>query len=399
MFWVGIDVSKDSHSIAFLGASGELLRDVFEVSNDSAGFGLLEVASRSLSASPSDFLFCMESTGRYWKNLHRFLVSKGFPVCVVNPSRVAAFRRASDARNAKTDTADALAIARFACAFDLVAPSAPDREGLKRLTRFRASLVKERTQLKNRLAASVSEVFPALPALLGGTSSASFAAVVSAYPTSELLASADPCELFCILSTASRGRYKRDKVPALIAAAKENCGSCDPCLVFEFQQLVQMITFYSDKISAVDREIAELSACPERVLLSSIPGIGVYGAAVILAETGDPSRFPAAKSLMAFAGMDATVVQSGHYVGKDAHMTKRGSSYLRYILMMCADAARRSDPYFGDYYKALRERGKHHYVAVSACARKLCGVILAVLREQRPYERREPVSSRKPSAV
>ena len=57
-------------------------------------------------------------------------------------------------------------------------------------------------------------------------------------------------------------------------------------------------------------------------------------------------------------------------------------------LMTAADKARMNDPYFGDYYDSLKARGKHHYVAVSGCARKLCGVILAVLRERRPYEPR-----------
>ena len=77
-------------------------------------------------------------------------------------------------------------------------------------------------------------------------------------------------------------------------------------------------------------------------------------------------------------------------------MSKRGSAHLRRILMLCADAARRSDDYFRVYYDSLRARDKHHYVAVSAVARKLCGVILAVLRERRPYECREPIQSTKP---
>ena len=80
-------------------------------------------------------------------------------------------------------------------------------------------------------------------------------------------------------------------------------------------------------------------------------------------------------------------------------MSKRGSSYLRFALMLSADAARKADPYFGDYYDALRARGKHHYVAVSGLARKLCGVILAVMKERRPYERRPSVQSLGSSAA
>ena len=75
-------------------------------------------------------------------------------------------------------------------------------------------------------------------------------------------------------------------------------------------------------------------------------------------------------------------------------MSKRGPSSLRDALMTAADGARKHDPYFGDYYDSLVARGKHHYVAVSGCARKLCGVILAVLRERRPYEPRPSIQSR-----
>ena len=77
----------------------------------------------------------------------------------------------------------------------------------------------------------------------------------------------------------------------------------------------------------------------------------------------------------------------------EQHMSKRGSSYLREALMTAADGARRNDPYFGDYYDSLVARGKHHYVALSAVARKLCGVMLALLRDRREYEPRESVQS------
>ena len=96
---------------------------------------------------------------------------------------------------------------------------------------------------------------------------------------------------------------------------------------------------------------------------------------------------------MAYAGLDSSTCQSGKFKGDEQHMSKRGSAPLRNALMTAADKARMRDPYFGDYYGQMRSRGKHHYVAVSGCARKLCGVILAVLRERRPYERRPSIQS------
>ena len=147
------------------------------------------------------------------------------------------------------------------------------------------------------------------------------------------------------------------------------------------------------EIAALDAKIAEVVEGPMAELLQTIPGIGPVNAAVILAEVGDPSRFEEPSKLYAYAGIDASKSQSGKFDGTEQHMSKRGSSYLRYALMVSADKARMRDPYFGDYYDSLRARGKHHYVAVSGVARKLCGVILAVMKEQRPYESRPSVQS------
>lgn len=98
---------------------------------------------------------------------------------------------------------------------------------------------------------------------------------------------------------------------------------------------------------------------------------------------------------MAYAGMDSSKFQSGKFDGDGRRMSKRGSAPLRNALMTAADKARTNDPHFGGYYDSLKARGRHHYVAVSGCARKLCGVILAVLRERRPYEPRLSMQSQR----
>lgn len=129
------------------------------------------------------------------------------------------------------------------------------------------------------------------------------------------------------------------------------------------------------------------------VFTLALTGIGPVNAAVIAAELGDPGRFEDAKKVIAFAGIDASKVQSGAFEGTESRMSKRGSSYLRYALLMAADAARRFDPYYGDYYDSMRARGKHHYVALSGVARKLAGTVLAVWKAGRPYESRPSVQS------
>ena len=122
--------------------------------------------------------------------------------------------------------------------------------------------------------------------------------------------------------------------------------------------------------------------------ITSIPGIGpVYGA-VILAEIGNINRFPSGKQLVSYSGIDASVHESGEFAGTRSHISKRGSPYLRRAIWGAAFIASWSDPELSAYYQRLRARGKHHYVAVGAVARKLCYIIYAVLSENRPFEKR-----------
>lgn len=119
--------------------------------------------------------------------------------------------------------------------------------------------------------------------------------------------------------------------------------------------------------------------------LDTIPGIGPVFASVIVAEIGDISRFSEAPQIIAYAGMDVPANQSGGLTGTKKHMSKRGSPSLRWALLEAADKVRVWDPYFRDYYGKMIARGKHHYVALAATARKLVNVVSVILKEERPY--------------
>ena len=163
------------------------------------------------------------------------------------------------------------------------------------------------------------------------------------------------------------------------------------CLSFELRHAVALIAELDREVGELDAKISEVASRGPAALLRTVPGVGPTLAAVVAAEVGDPSRFASPSKLFAYAGLDATVSQSGTRAGTaGAHVSKRGSSYLRWALVQAADHARRRDPYFGDYYEAKRAQGKHHYVALIAVARKLCAVFLALMREGRPYEPAPP---------
>ena len=395
--YLGIDIAKHEHVLGSRYESGEQHGKAFAFGNDEKGFASLLERFRELGAAPEESLVVIESTGHYWMALWEFLVAHGYEVAIVNPVLTDAFRKADTLRKTKTDRVDAFLIAEYA-RFKNLGPtrvSPEGAEGLKQLTRYRHHLVGERTALKNRLTSVADRIFPELAGLFSDKHSATARAVLGEYGTAAKVAATDIRTLTKTVKSASRGRHGREKAVEVKEAAKKSVGAtfAAEALAFEAKHIADLVGHLDAEIAELDKEIARLLDPEVGALLQTIPGIGPVCAATIAAEIGDPDRFDGPGKLMAYAGMDSTKFQSGRLDGDEQHMSKRGSAPLRNALMTAADGARRFDPYFGDYYDSLRARGKHHYVAVSGCARKLCGVILAVLRERRPYEPRPSIQS------
>ena len=400
MHYIGIDIAKHVHTVAVREEDGSPHGKAVSFTNDEAGFKSLLERFRELDVDAEDCIVAMESTGHYWMAAYAFLAGHGYPVAVVNPVLTDAFRKADTVRKTKTDLIDAFLIAEFARFKRLGPASVPPEvsDGLKQLTRYRAHLVKERTMLKNKATAVCDRLFPELAGAVGGMQSATAKALMKEYAAPAVIAATDIRTLTKTVQKASRGRFGRDQAEDIKALAKQSIGVplAQEALAFELKHMVALVEHLDKEVASLDAEIARILEGSAAFVLQSIPGIGPVNASVIAAEVGAPENFEDPKKLIAFAGLDASKSQSGKLEGDKEHMSKRGSGYLRYALMNAADVARMHDPYFGDYYDALRARGKHHYVALSGVARKLAGVILAVWKEQRPYEPRPSIQSQKP---
>ncbi len=120
--------------------------------------------------------------------------------------------------------------------------------------------------------------------------------------------------------------------------------------------------------------------------ITSIPGVGAVTGAALLAEIGDIQRFEAPEKLVAYAGIDATVYQSGDFEASETHMSKRGSPFLRVAIWQAASMAAMYDPQLKQYYQRKKAEGKHHGTVIGAVARKLLIRIFIILKENRPYE-------------
>lgn len=108
--------------------------------------------------------------------------------------------------------------------------------------------------------------------------------------------------------------------------------------------------------------------------------------ATLLGEIPDISAFTNPRRFVAFAGLDASVRESGEFQSTRMHISKRGSPYLCRALWYCAEAAKRFDPHFHAFYQRKLHESKHPKVATVALMRKLMVTIYYIWRSGKPYD-------------
>ncbi len=163
----------------------------------------------------------------------------------------------------------------------------------------------------------------------------------------------------------------------------------------QLKKLIVQAKAVSD--SLVDEATAEQS--PEEQHVDSIPGFAPKLAAVVVHEIGNIHRFKNAASLVAFAGLDPRVKESGLNAHGRGRITKRGSPYLRCALYLAANIARQFDSELETYYAKKKAEGRHHTEALCIIARKLVYRIYAVWTEGRPYRRTASIPTTSLTAV
>ncbi len=389
MHYVGVDIAKRTHSAAVLDDEGLLVAEPFMFENSSQGFAFFLMKLGSIGADCNECAIAMESTGHYWFALLDFLIAHGFDPIVLNPIQTDAYRKVDSVRAAKTDLVDAVLIADLIRVKRFAPWNRSDElcDALKQLTRYRSTLVGQSTRIKNKTTAALDRVFPEYADIFTHPYGPTSKAVLEQCPTPQRVMRFGIHRLTRLIETASNGRCGRDYADMLMAAARTSVGAShsSDALALQIRLMIEQLDFLESQMKSLDDEIARiLDETPGR-WLTTIPGVGPTLAAQITGEIGNPHRFSSARKLVAYAGMDATVRQSGESE-EAGHMSKRGSAQLRYALVRAADGVRRLDPYFRDYYEKKIGEGAHYFCAVSGVARKLSGVVLALMREERAYE-------------
>lgn len=387
MYIVGIDIGKNHHEASIVSPEGKQIgRSLRFATTHKGADSLMSFIFKNIGNSPC--VFGMEATGHYWYPIYSFLKAKGYTICVINPIQSDSLRKMY-IRQTKNDSIDSFLIAEVIRFGQFGTTSMADENilAMRQLCRYRDSVISSRTEIKLRIGTIMEQIFPEYEKQFSSLWVSTSMGILEKYLTPENIENAPIDEFFEIIKDKSHNRLTKAKAISIKEAAADTFGIkiAQDAFSFQLKQLIDRMNFHDKQIEALDIEIMkyyEQFDC----YLHTIPGIGIIGAATILAEIGDISRFKNSSALVAFAGIDPTVRQSGEFNSTHNHMSKRGSPYLRHAIFLAATTCSFHNSPLNAYYKKKRDQGKHHLTATGAVARKLTTVIYAVLRDSKPYE-------------
>ena len=384
--FVGIDVSKDKFDACGI-TGGEVKLFQFSAAMDRKGFEKLK--GHLAAASVSSILIGMESTASYHVNLFSYLVCEGYKVLLINPLLISNYVK-MQLRKTKTDKKDAVVIAEFLLTNGdtLIQRATPSLiSDLRDLSRQRESLVDEMTALKIEIKRLLNITFPELEHMVG-IFTKSILKLLQQYPSAFALRDADLGQLSRMLIADSYGRKREAFAAELIKAAHSSISSKSPAKEMILKQKIALLLHLEDALQEITSMLIEMSRklMEEDInIMTSIRGIGDKTAANFLVEMGgDINQFERSGKIIAMAGLDPAVYQSGKHEGR-GRITKRGNRHLRRVIWMMTTRVIHYSDIFKAYYLKRRKEGLPYKMAVLATAHKLIRVVYAMLKQRTTF--------------
>ena len=374
MLYIGIDISKYKHDCIVINDAGVIVRNVFSFNNSRAGFDQFITMYRSLNPNEIKKIG-FEATGHYQDNFKVFLEQSNIQFMELNALLVHKFKNSQTLRGVKTDKTDAKLIASYLSTIEFkpYPKISYHMLALRCLCKRHFDLIGERAKYLIRITNFLDRTFPEFKEFIGNKlKSKTVMHILHHYGIPSKIANMNT-QSFDNLRRASHGRFSVVKFAALKELAKNTVGFSCPNDVFEINSLLRIYDSYEEEISKVENEITTLMS-KNKSHIPTIPGIGNVSAATMIAEIEDITRFSDPDKLLAFAGLDPRIYQSGNTDNK-GRMNKKGSVTLRRVLMNCAESSMIYIPSFYIYYKKKRDEGKPNRVALSHVARKLVRLI------------------------
>lgn len=375
MFHVGIDISKFKHD-CFIATNAGVKMSSFTFKNDHEGFQTLKSELESLGDS-TQIKIGFESTGHYGINLKSFLSNLGYTYLEFNPQLTSKFSRATSLRKTKTDKIDAKLIASMLGHFDYKSlhTSFYHENDLKELVRLRDYYLESRSKELVKLTNALDKVFPEFKPFFNNSFGKTPLYILKRYKTKDKIANLNNSH-YETLRKMSMGKFSYPKFSKLRYLAKTSIGVSSKIYELIIPMIIDNYYHLTNLIDQLDEQIIILYNQTDS-LIHTIPGIGIITAASIYAEIGNINRFTNSGQIIAYAGLDVSVSQSGLKEHR-GQIVRRGSALLRKKLFNYSFLSLRFIPQFHDYYHKKKSLGKHHKVVLTHLCRKLIRIIFHI---------------------
>lgn len=407
---VGIDVSADFSVVAILSPKGDIYRKPFRVNHDAESFKYLseqiKKVEKEFSAISPVF---MEATGIYHLSLFYFLLDNNINSFVINPL-VTNYNKNKNIRKVKNDKTDAISIAKIG-KYENVKVSTcldPNIYMLRNLCREYYNLIDSRSDLKKKLSNDLKITFPGYQNVFSDITGATSLAILKNYSTPQAILDAPKEKVIqCIIKCSRKGDLWARKIYNKLVKAAENAiliGIKSFTFSNKVKMYLNLLDTYTAEINTLLSQIKDIlegktmsKAFQDSVdLLTTIPGVGFVTAVTVACEIGDITRFKKSKQLTAFFGIDPSVNQSGKFNSTKNKISKRGTRIGRRALYATALASIRKtrnakpiNPILLEYYQD-NLNGKKKKVALVAIMHKLLKYIFSILKNNKPYQLRDP---------
>ena len=393
---LAFDVSKgSSHCQGFFSfgkPSGKPIKAAHSRSGIAAAEKISETLEEQAGARPK---VVMESTGVYSKPVVRWAESMGLEVFLISPLESAKVRK-SRVRPTKTDALDCAVIAEVAYTRNARRHTARSSlySQLYSLSRRRSAIIDRLVASKNQYRRNLDAVWPSFDKACDPYAGYAMFAVAK-YKRPDRLAKASEERLIRAMEKADlkTGPATKEAVAAkLIAYARDalsGCGQDDGEVDSLLSSLEDVIHDIRALGEATDRLVSLAKLLPHFAQIASIDGVGDVLAALLCAEIGEPSRFSCRNGIVAYAGLDPAILQSGRNDGLHCSITRKGNSFLRRCLYLAVEnmLISKADNAITRFYSKKKSSGLCHKAAATAACRKLLVTIWGMLRSGTLFER------------
>ena len=381
---ISFDVSKGESHVRAFESSSRALGKVFRIAHDNVGYAKVEEAYEMLKTKTGrEPSVVYEFTGVYALPLLSFFVDRGWKVYQISPLESAKMRKA-EVRPTKNDSLDTNTIAKVFYSRELRQFKAQDSvyDDLREMSRQYQYELEQSVVEKNRYHRYLDAVWPLFDEVIAYDSEASLAIVKNyGHPMNIKTRKG----LLSVLEKVSCRRCGKeelaDKVMDYVRNHNSGCKQ-DSALAKNTQVMAERVKESLERRKeALQELIKTASMLPEFEIIKTIPSVADLSAVRLLSEIGDIRKFRSAKSLIAYAGLDPMVLQSGKQTGEHLHITKKGNAWLRTTLyLIVVNMCRcKPDSKVAKYVLVKKNGGLPYKAAKIAGCNKLAHIVFSML--------------------